>query len=107
MVVRIASLDVLLSAVEDWLASQQLCKDAPYSPDINGLGVMPGPQQQLWGSVPECHHHGVQVCQGFQRRVKKSGKPHISNLNPPSLRPLPHHKNIGRLQVSVQHPVSV
>ena len=35
--VRVAGLDVLLTAVEDGLTGQQLSKDASYSPDINGL----------------------------------------------------------------------
>ena len=37
VMVRVAGLDILLPTVEDWLAGQQLSKDAPDSPDINGL----------------------------------------------------------------------
>ena len=37
VMVRVAGLDVLLTAVEDGLTGQQLSKDASYSPDINGL----------------------------------------------------------------------
>jgi hypothetical protein len=35
--VGVAGLDVLLPAVEDWLAGQQLRKYAPDRPDVDGL----------------------------------------------------------------------
>lgn len=34
VVVRVAGLDVLLPAVEDWLGGQQLSKDAANGPDV-------------------------------------------------------------------------
>jgi len=37
VMVGVASLDVLLAAVEDRLAGQQLRKNAPDGPDINSL----------------------------------------------------------------------
>ena len=72
-------------------------------------------QQQFWSSVPESHHHWIKVCQWLQRRVEEPGdksklppiinfqkpcKAHVCNLDPPPLQTLPHHKNIGRFQVS-------
>ena len=37
VVVGIAGLDVLLSAVEDWFAGQKLSEDTADGPDVNGL----------------------------------------------------------------------
>ena len=59
MMVGIAGLDVLLSTVEDGLAGEELCKDAAYGPDVDGLGVVPGAQQQLGGPVPKGDHHRI------------------------------------------------
>ena len=60
--------------MEDWLRGKELCKDAPYGPDVNGFGVVPGSEQKLWGPIPKGHNHWVQVCQGLEGRVEESGK---------------------------------
>ena len=44
----------------------------------DSFGVVPGPQQELRGPVPECHHHRVKVRQRLQWRVKESGETHVS-----------------------------
>ena len=63
MVVGVGRLDVLLTAVEDGLRRQQLGEDTPDGPDVDGLGVVAGAQQQLRRSVPERYHHRVKVCE--------------------------------------------
>ena len=68
---------------------------------------MPGPQQQLRSPVPEGHHHRVQVSQRLQGRIEQSSKAHVCYLDPAPLRTLPHHQDVGRLQVSVENPVGV
>lgn len=44
----------------------------------NSFGVVPGPQQQLRGPVPERHHNGVKVRQRLEGRVEESGETHVS-----------------------------
>ena len=39
---------------------------------------MLGSKEKLWGPVPECDHHGVQLCQWLQWGIEQPGKPHIS-----------------------------
>ena len=68
---------------------------------------MSGPEQQLRSSVPECDHHGVQVCQRFERRIEEASEAHVCYLDPASLWALTHHQDVGRLQVSVKNPVGV
>lgn len=48
-------LDGTLSLEED-PSTQQLCKDAAHRPNINGVGVVATPHQDLWCSVVLCHH---------------------------------------------------
>ena len=116
--------------MEDWFAGEKLSKYATNCPNVNRLkekiirkkwswkqylGIMTRSQQQFWSSVPESHHHWIKVCQWLQRRVEEPGdksklppiinfqkpcKAHVCNLDPPPLQTLPHHKNIGRFQVS-------
>lgn len=43
----------------------------------NSFGVVPGPQKQLRGPVPEGHYHGVEVRQWLEGRVEESGETHV------------------------------
>ena len=107
VVVRVAGLDVLLPAVEDGFAGQQLGEDAADGPDVDGLGVVPGAEQQLGGAVPEGDHHGVQVRQRLQRGVEEPREAHVRDLDAAPLVALAHHEDVGGFQVPVKNPVGV
>ena len=119
--------DVPQGRLVRWWEAQQICNQLPKCQSPEGqdnrkkwswkqyLGIMARSQQQFWSSVPESHHHWIKVCQWLQRRVEEPGdksklspiinfqkpcKAHVCNLDPPPLQTLPHHKNIGRFQVS-------
>lgn len=48
-------LDGALSLEED-ASAQQLCKDAAHGPDVDGVGVVAAPHEDLWRSVVLGHH---------------------------------------------------
>lgn len=48
-------LDGTLSLEED-ASAKQLGKDAAHRPDVDGVGIVPAPHQDLWRSVVLRHH---------------------------------------------------
>lgn len=41
---------------EQWRSAKELCEDAAYGPNIQGVGVMGGVQDDLGSSVPSGNH---------------------------------------------------
>ena len=44
-------------ATEEGLVQDELGKDAPHGPEVDGGGVALGSQEEFWSAVPQCHDH--------------------------------------------------
>ena len=77
-------------------ASQLEC--SPQS-DVNGFGVALGVKHDLWGSEPACGHILCQKASVVMFRVNNPGQAKLTDLKVAG----GVEKQIGRLQVPVQH----
>jgi len=52
LIIRVLALRVFL-VVEQGPSRNELRHDAAHGPQVDGLGVVLGPQQQLWRAIPD------------------------------------------------------
>lgn len=64
--------------MEEDASAQQLSEDAAYGPDIDGVGVVAAPHQDLWSSVVLRHHFLSHVPRFV--RFLHSGQAEITDL---------------------------
>lgn len=95
VMIRIAGLDVLLAAMENRFGGEQLGENASNRPDIDGLRVVPGAQQQFRRPIPEGDDNRIQIGQRLERSVEQPSESHVGDLDATAFRHFAHHQNVG------------
>jgi hypothetical protein len=70
-----------LLSLKDGTKGQQFGENATYSPQVDCGCVMPASEQELWGTVPDCHDNLIACEEGVQRLVEEAGEAEIADFD--------------------------
>lgn len=100
---RLFGVHLGLLAFEDGPQAQQLGKDAPEGPHVDGGRVVARPEQQFRRAVPDGHDDLVARVQRVQRLVEHAREAQVADFDLARRR----DHDVGGLEVAVQHPLRV
>lgn len=89
--------------LEDWPQGQELSKDAPDRPKVDGWRIVATTQQELRSTVPDGHHNLVSREKRVERLVEQASETKIADPDGA----VGGDQDIRWLQISMKHPVAV
>ena len=86
-----------LFALEDWTEACELGHDAAYCPDVDGLVVVFGTEQELGCAVPDGDDDFVPSEERLERLVRQASETQVSDLDDAAR----GDENVGRFEIAV------